>query len=298
MRNIPLILALTTGCSFDEPFTHYDISGVVKLPVDAAKFEYVYEDGSTEVINDPRAIGPVYIGAFPSVRTGDFEYPHPEMGPVITDARPGDTYAYGATSIGRPTWGCYESTICNIVTGRFSGYDDVLDFFNNTLAPLDPETEPNPLEVLDENQQTVTDPTAYQERCYEVLDLTSDVEVDFVPPEQNEEAIGEYLDFELDGDYYVAEIELLDVKFVEGMAIWGWVDMPAATSFGFASCDTTLGDEIVYYTEDYFVGSAVIDLINYPSLYIDAGDWVVDEWDEIDDPEAEFEIILGHEYDG
>ena len=291
-----LIVTSLSACTWNEDFTHFDLVGTVRLPKEAATFLYVDDKGVEHEVADPRAIGPVYLGAFPSVREGDFPYSHPEMGPIITNDRPGDTYPYGGGTVGRMAWGCYESTVCRTVTGRFSGFGDIIDWFNNTLGPLDGDT--NALEITDSSGVVVTDDEVYRERCYDFLDYTSDAEVEFVPPDDSESTIADYLDFHEDGDYYVADVELLHVKMVEGMQIWGWVDMPTA-DFNFASCDPNDPNRYAnLYNEYYPMGSSFGDLLNFPSLYIDIGDWVVDDAAVIDDPEKDFTVTLGYHYEG
>ena len=292
---IPALLVTLSACTWNEDFTHFDLVGTVRLPKEAATFIYIDDKGVQHDIADPRAIGPVYLGAFPSVRDGDFAYPHPEMGPIITEEFPGDTYPYGGGSIGRMAWGCYESTVCRMVSGRFSGFADVIDFFNNDLGPLDGDT--NVLDITNSIGEIVTSEDEYRERCYEFLDYTSDAEVEFIPPDDSESAIADYLDFRDDGDSYVADVELLHVKWVEGMQIWGWVDMPTA-DFNFASCDPTdegrFADE---YSDYYPMGSTFGTVLNFPSLYIDVGDWVVDDSTELEDPDEEFSVTLGYHYE-
>ena len=286
-----LLLTSLSACTWNEELTYFDLVGTVRLPKEAVNFHYVDADEIGHDIADPRVIGPVYLGAFPSVREGDFAYPHPEMGPVITKEFPGDTYPYGGGTVGRMAWGCYESTVCRMVSHRFSGFGDIIDFFNNVLGTLDGDA--NVLDITDESGTPVTSEEVYRERCYDFLDYTSDGEVEFVPPEQSESAIDDYLDFREDGDFYVADVELLHVKFVKGMRIWGWVDMPTA-NFNFASCDSTNpGRKANLYDEEYEMGSEYSSLLNYPSLYIDPGDWVVEDAPEIDDPEKEFDVTLG-----
>jgi hypothetical protein len=294
-HTIPALLVTLSACTWNEDQTHFDLVGTVRLPKEAATFVYIDEKGVEHPIADPRAIGPVYLGAFPSIQDGLFLYPHPEMGPVITEDAPGDTYPYGGGSVGRMAWGCYQSTVCRLVSGRFSGFDDIIDFYNNVLGPLDGDA--NALDIVDGEGAVVTSEDVYRERCYDALYYTSDAEVEFIPPDDTESAIADYLDFREDGDFYVADVELLHVKFVEGMQIWGWVDMPTA-NFNFASCDPNdQGRFFDDYADYYEMGSTYGTLLNYPSLYIDVGDWVANDAPTIDDPEKEFTVTLGYHYE-
>jgi hypothetical protein len=300
-HTIPAFLVVSlAACTWSEDFTHFDLKGTVRLPKEAAMFPYIDDAGAEHDIPDPRAIGPVYLGAFPSVQEGLFAYPHPEMGPIITTTQPGDTYPYGGGTVGRMAWGCYQSTVCRVVTGRFSGFGDMIDFYNNVLGPYDGDA--NALEITDYTGAVVTSDEVYRQRCYDFLYYTSDAEVEFIPPDQSDSAIADYLDFheetDDDGDFYVADVELLHVKMVEGMQIWGWVDMPT-NNFNFNSCDPTNQGRFANQYNDYYpMGATFGNVLNFPSQYIDPGDWVVDDAPSIDDPEKEFTVTLGYHYAG
>lgn len=266
------LASLVSGCVYSEDaLEHVDMFGKVRLPKEAVQITLL-KDGEAREIDDPRAIGPVYIGAFPSVQEGLYEFPHPEMGPVLDPLLPGNTYPYGGTTVGRFDWACYEALRCKMVTGRFESYDDVLEFWEDQLEA--PVTAPD--------GELVGSGVEYQERCYELMYLTSDDEVSFV----NEE-----VDFELQGDYYVADVELLHVLFSKGMAIWGWVDMPDE-SYTFRTCEETEGDFQYYYTDQYYTGTNNINLLNYPGEFIDEGDWVA-EGVTVNKPDDEFVLDLG-----
>jgi hypothetical protein len=62
---------------------------------------------------------------------------------------------------------------------------------------------------------------------------------------------------------------------VDEMELWGWVDMPSAR-YNFSTCDESEGGYHYRYTEQFYKGSSYPDLLNYPGLYIDEGDWVAD----------------------
>jgi hypothetical protein len=282
MTSITLIAALmATGCAFDENLPEVDLSGVVRLPAAITQFNYQEDptlDADPTVIDDVRGIGPVYLGVFPSVQEGLYDYPHPEIGPVLTAAQEGNTYPYGGTSIGRFDWACYQQLKCKIVTGRFTSYDDIIDYFANKLN--------TPIE--DQLGNEVLGGTDFQERCFEVLYMTGDYELLFADTET---------DFNLDssGEYYEAEIEIPHVIYAEGMSVWGWVDMPSQT-YEFSSCDPDVGEVQNYYNDSYDIGTNSIDLLNYPGNYIDSGDWVVQEAAIINNPADQFELEIGFHY--
>jgi hypothetical protein len=237
----------------------------------------INDEGEEFEIDDTRAIGPVYIGAFPSVQDGLYDYPHPEMGPIIDDDTPGNTYPYGGTTKGRFDYGCYESLTCQIVTGRYKNYDEVVEFFADVLD--DP--------VTNSNGEEVSSGEEFKEHCYDLLYVTDDSEVLFIDD-------GE-VDFVDAGDYYEADVTILHSLFKEGMAIWGWVDMPSAT-FDFSTCNPDDGEYEYYYNEQYYSGTNYENLLNYPGLRIDEGDWIVNDAAIITSPNDSFEVTLGYQY--
>ena len=269
-------LGVLAGC-YQENLPLADLHGVVRIPKDAQAVTLSdTETGTDKVIEDPRAFGPVYIGAFPSVKTGDFSYSHPEMGPILDDALPGNTYPYGGSTVGRFDWACYQSLVCKISTGRFESFDDIIDYFNNQVGSP----------ILDNDSQEVTSAEAFRERCYDTMYLTSDDELAF---------LNHGVNFEDKGDYFEASAEMLHTKYVEGMALWGWMDMPSKTNT-FLTCDDTDGWYYSRYAENYYTGTSHYDVLNYPSLYIDLGDWVVTEPYIVTDPDADFVLELEYQY--
>lgn len=274
-----LLLALLAGCYVETAYTHKDLKGTLKIPKEAATIQLIDQDNNQWEVTDPRAIGPVYLGVFASVQEGLFDYPHPEMGPVLDANRPGDTYPYGGTTVGRFDYGCYEQLKCKIVTGRYKDYDDVLGFFKDEVR------QP----VLNPWGEEVTDGIEMRERCYETQFRTSDREMLFIGEDR--------LNFKEEGDYYVADVEILHTAFEEGVAVWGWVDMPSRT-FDFNTCNPAFGDLINYYDENFTTGTNQINVLNEPGTYIDEGDWVVLEPAIIDDPSKAFEIVMEYRHDG
>jgi hypothetical protein len=269
-----------SACTYEETaLQHYDFVGTVKIPKEALTLSIMDDENNTTVIeNDPRTIGPVYIGAFASVVDDLYDYPHPEIGPILDEDLPGNTYPYGGTTVGRFDWGCYEELKCKIVTGRYQSYDDVIDFFQEIGQP-----------VLGEGGEEVGSDLEFRERCYEVLSLTSDDEVSFVTPDAT--------DFTEEGDYWVANVSLDHSYFQldedgNGPQVWGWVDMPSRT-YNFASCDKDGGDYFYYYDEEYNTGSNHMDVLNYPGLYIDDGDYVASDAPMLTSEDSTFELVLG-----
>lgn len=278
------LLALVTvaalgGCYDEEEFiTQRDLTGTVRIPVSMLDDLTIERDDGTlqTVSGDFRMLGPVYIGVYAGIADGIYSYPHPEIGPVLDEDTEGNAYPYGGTSVGRFDFGCYEELACKMVTGRFSDYDDVIDFFSNRLE--------SPIENQFGNE--VSDGLEYRERCYELQYLTGDNEVRFVGP----------LDFEQQGDELVAEVTIYDTDFREGVQVWGWVDMPDP-SFRFSTCNDNSGDRAFYYDQNYLVGTNYQNLLNFPGTYIGPGDIVADGGVTVTNPDKKFDITLGLKID-
>lgn len=255
MSSITLLLAL--GCAYEEVTPEVDITGKVVLPRAAATF--TAQDGSE--VFDPRNIGPVYLGAFPGMDLVSFNYPHPAMGPIIDSSEPGNTFPYGGTTVGRLDFACYEMLACKVSTGRFSSYEDMLDYYANVLN--------NPIKDL--NGVEVVNASTFQQYCYDYFYATSDVEMAF---------LGD-LDFteNADGDFE-ADFLMAHTVGVDGMVIWGWMDAPAvdfanpAASGDYSTCNPSGGRETQKYDQEYYEGTVYPDLYNTPSRYIYNGDWV------------------------
>lgn len=227
-----------------------------------------------------RLIGPVYLGAFAGIDTESFPYPHPTMGPVITPNYPGNTFPYGGTTVGRFEYGCFETTSCRVVTGRFGDYDGVLDYFSDMLG--DP--------VLDRDGAEVQSASVMQQTCFDYHRVTSDAEVGLVGA----------LDFALneETDEYEASFIMPHTVFVDGMRIWGWMDAPRITLAAgdvngqFSSCDPTTGRQVNTYDQDFTQGRTHYNLLNFPSLYIYEGDWVSEGSAPVTGPDEEIVVRL------
>lgn len=269
------------ACAFEEKVPEVDVSGVVRVPAAAVTRRPVSlaEDGVTlevgEPTLDPRFLGAIYLGAYSAIDEVSFDYPHPAMGPSI-DGDLGDTYPYGGTTVGRFDYACYQAVSCRVVTGRFTSFDDVLDYFKNSLG--------RPIE--NSEGQEVIGADAFREQCYEYFDITSDAELAFLGEPQ----------FTLDGDYYVAEFKMPHTLGVDGAWIWGFMDSPEVdrlqtdSNGTFTSCNANYGRNRTEYNESIVEGRGEYLVLNEPSLYIAPGDWVVGDpvkivYDESGTPE-------------
>ena len=269
-----LLLAQLQGCAFDENLNSHDLRGTVKIPLAATQFLYGSGDDA-QILDDIRALGPLYLGVYPGIEEGLYPYPHPAMGPILSEGQDGNAYPYGGNTVGRFDWACYQQLVCKVSTGRFEDYADIIDFFDNVLE--------DPIRTL--NGEVVGSSTEYQERCFEVEYATGDNEMLFV---------GER-DFRIEGDFLVADVVIPHVPMNDGMKVWGWVDMPSP-SYEYSTCDPTVGDTVNYYAESYDLGTNAIDVLNYPGKYIDYGDWVVQVPAVITDPNVDFELVVDFHY--
>ena len=84
------IISALSACTYEETaLQHHDFYGTVKIPKEALTLTIMDEDNNETVIeNDPRTIGPVYIGAFASVVDDLYAYSHPEIGPILDEDLP------------------------------------------------------------------------------------------------------------------------------------------------------------------------------------------------------------------
>ena len=297
---------LASGCLYNEEIQQKDLKGTVRISVEAlegmelinADGDVIMQDGFTldedgnqvlDITGEMGLLGPVYLGAFPSVEDGHYPYPHPEMGPVIEETLPGNTYPYGGTTVGRFDYACYEQLRCKVVTGRYQSYNEIIDFFADIVQ------EP----IIDPDGNEVTSATNYQEHCYYSEYVTSNDELSFVDEDGDKNDapyFKPYFQLSSDGAHYEAEVTIPHALFVEGMELWGWSDMPSAR-YNFASCNPEAGDSYYRYTEQFMKGSSYPDLLNFPGIYIDEGDWV-SEPVQVMKADEEFVIDLTHLVEG
>jgi len=269
-----LALYLALGaCANPEVVPEGDITGRVIIPKEAATRTVVSasdDDGdgvytyTTQEITDPRLLGPVYVGAFAAMDTISFPYVHPQMGPLIDDGIRGDTFPYGGDTIGRIDFACYATVSCKVTTSRFTDYDDLLDYFKNDIG----------IPVVDAYGVEVTDGAAMRQWCYDYFAATSDAEMAFIGDDN--------LRFEEDGDNYVASFKMRHTERVDGMSLWGFMDAPeietdrVSVNGTFTTCNPNGGRQVDAYNTEFYEGSSYFDVLNYPSTYVQYGDWVAD----------------------
>lgn len=255
-----LVAALTlVGCNFDEGILETELKGKVVVPKEAATLDYTDADGNLQTLVDAKNIGPIFLGAFAGIDELSFGYPHPSMGPILSD-EPGDTYPFGGTTVGRADFACYSFTTCKVTTGRFATYQEILDYFADVLGTP----------IVDSAGVEITSGDAFQQYCYDYWKVTSDAEVTF---------IGD-LDFTETANGFEAEWSMLHAEFHPGMTIWGFLDSPSYTTDisgrgDLGTCNSETGRQVQRYGEAaYFEGMTYSDVLNQPSKYIANGDWV------------------------
>ena len=272
MRKTMIFLALSTGfgggCQFDEGLEIQTMTGKVIVPRAAATRTFTLEDGTEQELTDVKLIGPVYLGLFSGVEEGIERYPHPSVGPAYQAGLIGDTYPYGGTTIGDFQFACVEFLKCKVVSGRYQDFDEIVSWFNDTVG----ET------VTDAYGLPVDTGEFLRQRCYEILDVTSDDELRLTNTrDRNEDGVIDAGDLDFvenaDGDFE-AQFTIFNQDYKDGFSLWGWMDSPSETSYKFSTCDPSTGYQHNEYNEQFQGGRAWRDLLNRPSDVITDGDWV------------------------
>lgn len=283
-----LILLSVIGC-YQENLPEVDFVGKVVVPRAAATYSVPTFDETGAVVGseektDPRFIGAVFLGAYAGIDTTSFSYPHPSMGPILDPSTPGNAFPYGGTSVGRFDFACYDMLACKVVTGRFTDYNDLLDYFQMIGHP-----------VTDFDGTEIQDGSTYQQQCYYYYKVTSDEEISFIGDRDFTE--------NADGDFE-ATFTMPHTTFYEGMAMWGYMDAPTisststATNGTFTTCQTNDTHEVNEYNNTYTEGEQVSDALNYPSSSITTGDWVGDGQTFVDSVDQDITINLSVQYTG
>lgn len=270
-------LLFLAACALDEGFEVRDLQGEIVLPAAAATREILRADGSTETVTDPRNIGPVYLGLYPSLQIGLESYTHPEIGPVFQAGIPGDAYPYGGTSVGDIRFPCMEFLQCKVVSGRYVSFDEMVSWFNTTLE------QP----ITDANGDVVTSGDYIAETCFDLLKYTSEEEIRLTATaDRNDDGALDANDLDFvaqDDGTFRAEFTIYQQEYFEnaetgsGFTMWGWMDAPSEINNKFTTCDPTAGYQETTYNTDFQAGRPFRNLLNYPSLYIAGGDWVSTE---------------------
>lgn len=267
-----IALYLLAGCSNPEVVLEGDVVAKVVIPKAAATRTVVQaveeEDGSytykTREETDVRLLGPVYVGAFGDLDTVSFDYVHPAMGPVLSGSY-GDTFPYGGASVGRLDFACYEAVACQVSTGRFANYDELLDYFKNSLGKP----------VLDDYGIEVTSGDVMEQWCYRYFEATSEAEMSFIGEDK--------LSFEEDGEDFVAEVTLAHTARIDGLKLWAFMDAPEIVTDqidingSFTTCNPDSGREVNGYGANFREGGSYFDILNTPTKYVQYGDWVSDD---------------------
>ncbi len=312
MRNALCIIALAvaaSGCAYDEGLVINNLRGTVRIPGAAAEGIVLDANGDSQTVQDAGFIGPVYLGLYSAIAPPKSleEYPHPTRGPQFEEGVPADSYPYGGTSIGDFRFSCFTSMTCQVVSGRFVDWDDLVDFY---AAAGDP--------VVDESDAIVTDGEYMRQTCFNLLNVQSDREVRLTAEDRNEDGnIDEMdLDFVQDGDGWVAEFTIWQQEHfwdqsaedcepgIDCPAFWLWGFMDAGDTPGiggagdFATCNLSTGSPTGVNQYDAFFrgGAPQQSILTRPSEMITTGDWVSTEafqWDtHFDQPELviDFEV--------
>lgn len=311
MRIHPLPMAgalslLLQACAYDEQLVIENLHGTVHIPAEATIREVVAEDGSVVTLPpDIRAIGPVYLGLYPSItEAGVIErYPYPEIGPQFIDGVPGDAYPYGGTTMGDLQFACLQSLACLVVNDRYLSYDSMLEWFQ-TIG----------VEVTDGNGDPVGSGEYIRQTCFDVFNVNSDKEVRLLPTDKDgDDKITEKdLDFQFDdqANEWVGRFEIRQQELFydqnqkdctpgedcRAMQLWGWMDTPANKTYKYKTCDTTEGFAQQIYNVSFQGGRVYPDVLNFPTKYIESGDYVASggfEWKDVyDEPDIYFDFVV------
>ncbi len=234
-RALGLALLLTVGLvgCFEENLPEQNLDGTVVLPGD--------------LVDDPRYAGVVFVGIYEGFDPEQLGYPYPATGPRVGDNPIGDALPYGGSTVGDYAYGCVQSLRCQIVSGRYSTLDGLL--------------EVNP--VQDEEGEDLDDEDMF-DQCSYYYGWNSIQEFSFLGPDQ--------LDFTQneDGDW-VAPFRAWHSLLPEGALLWAFADND------FTSCSVNQGQINRRRGEDgqfFREGTNFSDVLNFPDKYITDGDLV------------------------
>lgn len=267
-------LVFVAGCSFDEGgLIVEDMTGKVVVTEEAA----TCQDADGNDITDVRCIGPVVLGLYPSIDRLSFEYPHPELGPQFDAGQVGDAYPYGGTTVGDFKFACAEALNCKVVSGRHLSWDALLDWFEETWGQ----------ELLNDDGAPIENGAQLQQQCFEYMAVTSDEEINAIQwDDRNEDGVVDENDLmfvqnadgDFEADFTIYQQEFFsDEETGQGFSLWGWMDAPADVLATYSTCTDDSdynGFDVDYYNIDYTGPVQYPELLNFPSDYIDEGDYV------------------------
>lgn len=290
-KQVGVLLVATLSACVENPegFTTRNLHGEIILPAEAATRTF---PNIAEPVVDPRLIGPVYLGLYPSVKQGILPYTHPEIGPVYQAGIPGDAYPYGGTSVGDIRFPCIEFLKCKVVSGRYVDFDQMVTWFNETLE----------MPIVDSRGSAVTSGDYVAQACYDQLRYVAEEEIRLTATQdRNEDGFLDEgdLDFvEQNDGTWRAEFTIYQQEYFEnvetgtGFTLWGWMDAPSERNNQFTTCSPTGGYQETEYNLDFDAGRPARDLLNFPSIYIGGGDYVAQEGFVYSSPEDEASITL------
>ncbi|MFT7519056.1 MAG: hypothetical protein ACI9MC_001192 [Kiritimatiellia bacterium] len=281
----PVLLAGLQGCTWDEGLIIENMTGTILVPRAAAT--QVMNSG--EEVTDVRLIGPVFLGLYPDVRDDILAYPHPAVGPSFVEGSTGNTYPYGGTGVGDYRFACLQFLTCKVVSGRHMDFDSMVDWFRDDLQTP----------IVDHRGREIVSGDAIRQACYDVLNITSDAEIRLtVTDDKNEDGAIDAKDLDFvensDGDFE-ADFIIYQQEFFAGMKLWGWMDKPSPITGSFDTCNPGGGFGNREYDQNWTGGYPPPFLLNYPSEYVNEGDWVSgDAWayETVDDTVV---LTIGHE---
>ncbi len=227
-------LVLLVGC-FDEELPQQNLDGTIVLPADSAE--------------DPRYAGMVFIGLYEGFDPEQLGYPYPQTAPRVGDNPIGDALPYGGTSVGEFAYGCYRALRCQIVSGRYTDLDEVL--------------EVNPVEA---DEALITTEEMF-DQCTYYYGWNSIDEFTFIGDDDLDFALNE------DGDWE-ASWRAWHTQLPAGAILWGFADND------YTSCAADQGQINRKRAEDgvfFREGTNFADVLNFPDKYITEGDLITSE---------------------
>ncbi len=231
-----LLCSLSVAGCFNEELPEKDLYGSILI--------------SSDIVENARDIGPVYIGIYEAFDPFQLGYPYPATAPRVGDNPIGDALPYGGTSVGDFAYGCYQSLRCVIVSGRYDSLESML--------------EANPLE--DEDGEPLTAEELF-DQCTYYYGWNSISEFNFIGESQ--------LDFELndDGDWE-ADFKAWHTRVPEGALLWAFADNDSTScSVDRGAINRKRPEDGLYFRE----GAHFQDILNFPDKYITSGDLVSEE---------------------